>query len=121
MIVILATLLRIVTNDHRIIGDYRLATKVSTQTLTNVQNRVNKHQLLSISRKKTVYKRFNVHGNLDGNSDINLHGDIWERVTTFKYLEYAASKNTHKIQDDGMFMWKFKMAAKIKLYIKSRY
>ena len=35
---------------------------------------------LNISRKKTVYKRFNVHRNLDGNSDINLHGDNLERV-----------------------------------------
>ena len=27
---------------------------------------------LKINRKKTVYLRFNVDGNLDGNSDINL-------------------------------------------------
>ena len=28
---------------------------------------------LKINRKKTVYLRFNEDGNLDGNSDINLH------------------------------------------------
>ena len=54
---ILVTPLRIVTYDHRIIGDYRLATKVSTQTLTNEQNRVNKYQLLSILLKHVRMKR----------------------------------------------------------------
>ena len=39
-----------------------------------VENKL--RQGLYISRKKTVYKRFNVHRNLDENSDINLHGDI---------------------------------------------
>ena len=29
---------------------------------------------LKINRKKIVYLRFNVDGNLDGNSDINLQG-----------------------------------------------
>ena len=33
-----------------------------------------------------VYLRFNVDGNLDGNSDINLQGQNLERVNTFKYL-----------------------------------
>ena len=41
---------------------------------------------LKINRKKTVYLRFNVEGNLDGNSYINLQGQNWERVNTFKYL-----------------------------------
>ena len=41
---------------------------------------------LKINRKKTVYLRFNVDGNLDGNSDINLHGQNLERVNTFNYL-----------------------------------
>ena len=35
---------------------------------------------LKINRKKTVYLRFNVDGNLDGNSDINLQGHNLERV-----------------------------------------
>ena len=38
---------------------------------------------LNINRKKTVYLRFNVDGNLDGNSDINLQGHNLERVNTF--------------------------------------
>ena len=43
---------------------------------------------LKINRKKTVFLRFNVDGNLDGNSDINLQpGQNLERVNTFKYLE----------------------------------
>ena len=41
---------------------------------------------LKINRKKTVYPRFNVDGDLDGNSDINLQGQNLERVNTFKYL-----------------------------------
>ena len=41
---------------------------------------------LKINIKKTVYLRFNVDGNLDGNSDINLQGQNLERVNTFKYL-----------------------------------
>ena len=40
---------------------------------------VEKKLILNISRKKTVYKRFNVHRNVDGNSDINLHGDNLEK------------------------------------------
>ena len=41
---------------------------------------------LNINSKKTVYLRFNVDGNLDG--DINLRGQNFERVNrpTFKYL-----------------------------------
>ena len=41
---------------------------------------------LQINRKKTVYLRFNVDRNLDGNSDINIQGENIERVNTFKYL-----------------------------------
>ena len=48
---------------------------------------------MNISRKNTVYKRFNVHRNLDGNSDINIHGDNLERVTTFKYLGSTLAEN----------------------------
>ena len=39
---------------------------------------------LKMNRKKTVYLRFNVDGNLDGNSDINIKGDNLKRVNTFK-------------------------------------
>ena len=52
-------------------------------------------QGLNISRKKTVYKKCNVH----------LHGDIFERVTAFKYLVSTLAENgaldadmTHVIQ-----------------------
>ena len=38
---------------------------------------------LKINSKKTVYLRFNVDGNLDGNSDINLQGQNLEQVNTF--------------------------------------
>ena len=38
---------------------------------------------LKINRKKAVYLRFNVDGNLDGNSDINLQGHNLARVNTF--------------------------------------
>ena len=41
---------------------------------------------LKINRKKTVYLRFIVDGNLDGNSDINIQGENLERMNTFKYL-----------------------------------
>ena len=41
---------------------------------------------LKVNRKKTVYLRFIVDGNLDGNSDINIQGDNLERMNTFKYL-----------------------------------
>ena len=40
---------------------------------------------LNINRKKTVYLKFNVDGNLDVNSDINIQGQNLERVNTFKY------------------------------------
>ena len=60
---------------------------------------------LKINRKKTVYLRFNVDGNLDGNSDINLQGQNLERVNTFKYLGATLADNgdldeemTHRIQ-----------------------
>ena len=49
--------------------------------------------------------RFNVDGNLDGNSDINLQGQNFERVNTFKYLGATLAENgdvdaemTHRIQ-----------------------
>ena len=48
---------------------------------------------LKINRKKTVYLRFNVDGNLDGNSDINLQGQNLERVNTFKYLGATLAEN----------------------------
>ena len=35
---------------------------------------------LKINRKKTVNLRFNVDGNLDGNSDINIKGENLERL-----------------------------------------
>ena len=46
---------------------------------------------LNIYRKKTVYPRFNVDGNLDG--DINLQGHNLERVNTFKYLGATLAEN----------------------------
>ena len=69
---------------------------------------------LKISRKKTVYLRFNVHvdGNLDGNSDISLQGQNLERVNTFKYLGATLAvigdldaEMTHRIQS-GWKNWK---------------
>ena len=67
---------------------------------------------LKINRKKTVYLRFNVDGNLDGNSDINLQGQKLERVNTFKYLGATLAENgdldaemTHRIQS-GWQNWK---------------
>ena len=67
---------------------------------------------LKINRKKTVYLRFNVNGNLDGNSDINLQGQNLERVNTFKYLGSTLAENgdldaemTHRIQS-GWKNWK---------------
>ena len=60
---------------------------------------------LKINRKKTVYLRFNVDGNLDGNSDINLQGENLEIMNTFKYLGATLAENgdlnaeiTHRIQ-----------------------
>ena len=67
---------------------------------------------LNVNRKKTVYLRFNVDGNLDGNSDINLQGQNLERVNTFKYLRATLAENgdldaemTHRIQS-GWKNWK---------------
>ena len=48
---------------------------------------------LKINREKTVYLRFNVDGNLDGNSDINVQGQNLERVDTFKYLGATLAEN----------------------------
>ena len=60
---------------------------------------------LNINRKTTVYLRFNVDGNLNGNSDINLQGQHLERVNTFKYLGATLTENedldaemTHRMQ-----------------------
>ncbi len=67
---------------------------------------------LKINRKKTVYLRFNVDGNLDGNSDINIQGENLERVNTFKYIGATLAENgdldtemTHRIQP-GWKNWK---------------
>ena len=67
---------------------------------------------LKINRKKTVYLRFNVDGNLDGNSDSNLQGQNLERVNTFKYLGATLAGHgdldaemTHRIQS-GWQNWK---------------
>ena len=67
---------------------------------------------LKINRKKTVYLRFNVNGNLDGNLDINLQGQNLEQVNTFKYLGATLAENgdldaemTHRIQS-GWQNWK---------------
>ena len=48
---------------------------------------------LKINRKEMVYLRFNIDGNLDGNSDINLQGQNLERVNTFKYLGATLAEN----------------------------
>ena len=68
--------------------------------------------MLKINRKKTVYLRFNVDRNFDGNSDINIQGVNLERVNTFKYLgatfaenEYLDAEMTHRIQS-GWKNWK---------------
>ena len=67
---------------------------------------------LKINRKKTVYLRFIVDGNLDGNSDINTQGEILERMNTFIYLGATLAENgdldtemTHRIQS-GWKNWK---------------
>ena len=67
---------------------------------------------LAININKTVYLRFNVDWNSDGNSDINLQGRNWERVNTFKYLGATLAENgdldaemTHRIQS-GWENWK---------------
>ena len=67
---------------------------------------------LKINRTKTVYLRFNVDGNLDGNSDINIQGENVERVNTFKYIGATLAENgdldaemTHRIQS-GWKYWK---------------
>ena len=67
---------------------------------------------LMISRKKTVYLRYNVDRNLDENSDINIQGENLERMNTFKYLGATLAENgdldaemTHRIQS-GWKNWK---------------
>ena len=66
---------------------------------------------LKINSKKTVYLWFNVDGNSDGNSDINLQGHNLERVNTFKYVGATLVENgdldaemTHRIQS-GWKIW----------------
>ena len=56
----------------------------------------------SVESKLAVYLRFSGDG---GNSDINLHGENFERVNTFKYLGSTLAENgdldaemTHMIQ-----------------------
>ena len=65
--------------------------------------------LRNIYRKKTVYLRFNVDGNLDGNSEIKLQGQNLERVNTFKHLGATLAENgaldaemTHRMQSGWM-------------------
>ena len=48
---------------------------------------------LKINRKKTVYLRFNVDRDLDGNSDINLQEDNSDRLNTFQYLGATMANN----------------------------
>ena len=67
---------------------------------------------LKIKTKKTVYLRFNVDGNFDGNSDINIQGDDLERVNTFKYLGATLADHgdfdaeiTHRIQPGWKKNW----------------
>ena len=74
--------------------------------------RVMEDRGLNINREKTVYLMFNVDGNLDGNSDINLQGQNLERVNTYKYLGASLAENgdldaemTHRIQS-GWKNWK---------------
>ena len=55
--------------------------------------RVMEDRGLKINRNKTVYLRFNVNGNLDGNSDINIQEQNLERVNTFKYLGATLAEN----------------------------
>ena len=67
---------------------------------------------LKINRKKAVYLRFIVDGNLDVNSDINIQGENLERMNTFKYLGATLAENgdldtemTHRLQS-GWKNWK---------------
>ena len=57
-------------------------------------------------------RRCNGYGNMDGNSDINLHDEYLERVNTFKYLGATLAENgdldaemTHRMQS-GWKNWK---------------
>ena len=65
---------------------------------------------LKITSKTTVYLRFNVDGNVDG--DINLQGQNFERVNTFKNQGATLTENgyldaemTHRIKS-GWKNWK---------------
>ena len=86
---------------------------------------------LKININKTVYLRFNVDGNLDGNSDINLQGQHLERVNTFNYLGATLAENgdldaemTHTIQS-GWKNWKrvsgILCDRRIRLRVKGKY
>ena len=69
---------------------------------------------LKINRNKTIYLMLYGNGNLDGNSDINLHGENLEkRVSTFKYIGATMAENgdldadmTHQIES-GWTNWKW--------------
>ena len=86
---------------------------------------------LKNNNKKTVYLRFNVDANLDGNSDINLQGHNLERVNTFIYLGATLAENgdldaemTHIIQS-GWKHWKrvsgILCDRRIRLRVKGKY
>ena len=62
---------------------------------------------LKINRKKTVYLRFIVDGNLEGNSDIHIQGENLDRMNTFKYLGATLAENgdldtemTHRLEPE---------------------
>ena len=44
-------------------------------------------------KERKLYTRGSMYRNFDGNSDINIHGDNLERVTTFKYLVSTLAEN----------------------------
>ena len=59
---------------------------------------------LKINRNKTIYLMLYGNGNLDGNSDINLHGENLEkRVSTFKYIGATLAEN-----GDWMRIWRIR-------------
>ena len=62
---------------------------IPTQSLQKVRQGAAYQQ-----KENCIYNRFNVHRDLDGNSDINLHIDTFERVTSFfKYLGSTLADN----------------------------
>ena len=50
-------------------------------------------RIYTLYRRKTVYLKFNVDRNLDGNSDSNIQGENLERVNTFKYIGAPLADN----------------------------